>query len=66
MKSGSTKRKTKADKLREEVEHLSVDLEYSGRRGDSAYSARVNKKLDKLYNVLDRISSRASREDKCR
>ncbi len=55
MKSGSTKRKTKADKLREEVEHLSVDLEYSGRRGDSAYSARVNKKLDKLYNVLDTL-----------
>jgi hypothetical protein len=30
-------------------------LEYAGRQGDSAYSQVLNKKLDKLYNKLDRI-----------
>ncbi len=48
-------KKTKEDRLREQVEHLAVDLEYAGRQGDSAYSARVNKKLDKLYNKLDTL-----------
>ena len=57
MKSGSTRKPTKADKLREQIEHLSVDVEYAGREGNSAYSERVNKKLDKLYNMLDRIQS---------
>jgi hypothetical protein len=55
MTSTSTKKKTKADRLREQVLHLSVDLEYAGRQGDSAYSQVLNKKLDKLYNKLDRI-----------
>ncbi len=55
MTSSSTKKKTKADRLREQVLHLSVDLEYAGRQGDSAYSQVLNKKLDKLYNKLDRI-----------
>ena len=55
MKCGSIKKKTKADRLREQVLHLSVDLEYAGRQGDSAYSARVNKKLDALYNKLDKL-----------
>ena len=55
MISTSTKKKTKEDRLREQVLHLSVDLEYAGRQGDSAYSARVNKKLDKLYNKLDTL-----------
>ena len=59
MKTNSTKKQTEAEKLREQVKHLSVDLEYAGREGDSAYSERVNKKLDKLYNMLDRISSRS-------
>ena len=57
MKSGSTRKPTKAERLREQIEHLSVDVEYAGREGDSAYSERVNKKLDKLYNMLDRIAS---------
>jgi len=48
-------KKTKEDRLREQVLHLAVDLEYAGRQGDSAYSARVNKKLDKLYNKLDTL-----------
>ena len=61
MKSGSTRKPTKADKLREQIEHLSVDVEYAGREGDSAYSERVNKKLDKLYNMLDRIVSRGKK-----
>ena len=61
MTSTSTRKKTKAEKLREEIEHLSVDAEYAGREGDSAYTQRVNKKLDKLYNMLDRIASRGSR-----
>ena len=56
-----TKKKTEAEKLREQVEHLSVDLEYAGREGDSAYSEKLNKKLDKLYNVLDRIASRGKK-----
>jgi len=57
MTSTSTKKKTKADRLREQVLHLSVDLEYAGRQGDSAYSQLLNKKLDKLYNKLDRIQN---------
>jgi pyrroloquinoline quinone (PQQ) biosynthesis protein C len=61
MKTNSTKKPTRAKKLREEIQHLSVDVEYAGREGDSAYSERVNKKLDKLYNMLDRIVSRDSR-----
>ena len=56
-----TKKQTEAEKLREQVEHLSVDLEYAGREGDSAYSEKLNKKLDKLYNVLDRIASRGKK-----
>ena len=52
------KKQSKADRLREKIEHLSVDVEYAGREGNSAYSERVNKKLDKLYNMLDRIASR--------
>ena len=61
MKTSSTKKQTEAEKLREKVKHLSVDLEYAGREGDSAYSERVNKKLDKLYNMLDRIASRGKK-----
>ena len=61
MKTGSTRKPTKADKLREQIEHLSVDVEYAGREGDSAYSEQVNKKLDKLYNMLDRIASRGKK-----
>ena len=56
-----TKKQTEAEKLREQVKHLSVDLEYAGREGDSAYSEKLNKKLDKLYNVLDRIASRGKK-----
>ena len=48
-------------RIRERIKHLSVDLEYAGREGDSAYSERLNKKLDKLYNILDRIDSREKR-----
>ncbi len=61
MTTKSTKKQTEAEKLRERVKHLSVDLEYAGREGDSAYSERVNKKLDKLYNMLDKIASHGSR-----
>lgn len=57
----TTRKPTEAEKLREEIEHLSVDAEYAGREGDSAYSQQVNKKLDKLYNMLDRIASRGKR-----
>jgi pyrroloquinoline quinone (PQQ) biosynthesis protein C len=57
----STRKKTKEEKLREEIQHLSVDMEYSSREGNSAYSERVNKKLDKLYNMLDRIASRGKK-----
>ena len=65
MKSKTTKKQTEAEKLREEIKHmcavLSVDLEYAYREKDSAYSERVDKKLDKLYNMLDRIVSRGKR-----
>ena len=61
MKTSSTRKPTRAEKLREEIQHLSVDVEYAGREGDSAYSERVNKKLDKLYNMLDRIASRGKK-----
>ena len=60
MKSKPKYNKPSAKKLREQIQHLSVDLEYAGREGDSAYSQEVNKRLDKLYNKLDRIASRAS------
>ena len=61
MTTKTTRKPTRVEKLREEIEHLSVDAEYAGREGDSAYSERVNKKLDKLYNMLDRIVSRGKR-----
>ena len=55
------KKQTKEEKLREEIQHLSVDVEYAGREGDSVYSEQVNKNLDKLYNMLDRIASRGKK-----
>ena len=61
MTTKTTRKPTRVEKLREEIEHLSVDAEYAGREGDSAYSQQVNKKLDKLYNMLDRITSRGKR-----
>ena len=61
MKTNPTRKPTKVEKLREQIEHLSVDVEYAGREGDSAYSEQVNKKLDKLYNILDRIASRGKK-----
>jgi len=61
MTTKLTKKQTEAKRLREQVKHLSVDLEYAGREGDSAYSERLNKKLDKLYNMLDRIASRGKK-----
>ena len=60
MKRKQIHTKPSAKKLREQILDLSVDLELAGRVGDSAYSERLNKKLDKLYNMLDRIASRAS------
>ena len=61
MTTKTTRKPTKAEKLREEIEHLSVDMEYSSREGNSAYTQLVNKKLDRLYNMLDRIASRGKR-----
>ncbi len=61
MTSKTTRKPTKAEKLREHVEHLAVDLEYSSREGNSAYTQLVNKKLDRLYNMLDRIQDVRSR-----
>ena len=61
MTYNKNRKPTKVEKLREQIEHLSVDVEYAGREGDSAYSKRVNKKLDKLYNMLDRIASRGKK-----
>ena len=61
MKTNSTRKPTRAERLREQIEHLSVDAEYAGREGDSAYSQQLNNKLDKLYNMLDRIASRGKK-----
>ena len=46
-------------KLREQILDLSVDLEYASREGNSAYAQEVNKKLDKLYTMLEEVASRA-------
>ena len=61
MKRKQIHTKPSAKKLREQILDLSVDLEYAGREGDSAYAQQVNKKLDRLYNMLDRITSRGKR-----
>ena len=60
MKSTSTKKQAEAKKLRKQIQHLSVDLEYAGREGDSVYSEHLDKKLDTLYNKLNRIASYAT------
>ena len=60
MKRKQIHTKPSAKKLREQILDLSVDLEHAGREGDSAYAQQVNKKLDKLYNTLERVASRAS------
>tara|TARA_A100001515_G_scaffold70616_1_gene56158 strand:+ start:984 stop:1166 length:183 start_codon:yes stop_codon:yes gene_type:complete len=60
MKRKQIHTKPSAKKLREQILDLSVDLEYAGRVGDSAYAQEVNKKLDKLYTMLEEVASRAS------
>ena len=60
MKRKQIHTKPSAKKLREQILDLSVDLEYAGRVGDSAYAQEVNKKLDKLYSMLEEVASRAS------
>ncbi len=54
MRNKTTREATKAEKLREQILDLSVDAEYAGREGNSAYAQQVNKKLYKLYNMLER------------
>ena len=61
MISKTTRKPTRAEKLREQIEHLSVDVEYAGREGDSVYSEHLDKKLDTLYNKLNRIASYATK-----
>ena len=61
MTTKTIRKPTRAERLREQIEHLSVDAEYAGREGDSVYAQQVNKKLDKLYNMLDRIVSRGKK-----
>lgn len=60
MKRKQIHTKPSAKKLREQILDLSVDLEYAGRVGDSAYAQEVNNKLDKLYTMLEEVASRAS------
>lgn len=59
MKRKQIHTKPSAKKLREQILDLSVDLEYAGRVGDSAYAQEVNNKLDKLYTMLEEVASRA-------
>ena len=61
MTTKTIRKPTRAERLREQIELLSVDAEYAGREGDSAYAQRVDKKLDKLYTMLDRITSRGKK-----
>ena len=60
MKRKQIHTKPSAKKLREQILDLSVDLEYASREGNSAYAQEVNKKLDKLYTMLEEVASRAS------
>ena len=60
MKRKQIHTKPSAKKLREQILDFSVDLEYAGRVGDSAYAQEVNNKLDKLYTLLEEVASRAS------
>jgi len=60
MKRKQIHTKPSAKKLREQILDLSVDLEYAGREGNSAYAQEVNNKLDKLYTMLEEVASRAS------
>ena len=60
MKRKQIHTKPSAKKLREQILDLSVDLEYAGRVGNSAYAQEVNNKLDKLYTMLEEVASRAS------
>tara|TARA_R100000353_G_C6402763_1_gene168122 strand:+ start:103 stop:294 length:192 start_codon:yes stop_codon:yes gene_type:complete len=62
MTAKTTRKPTEVEKVREQIEHLSVDMEYSSREGNSAYTQLVNKKLDRLYNILDRIQTNAGRK----
>ena len=62
MTTKTTRKPTEVEKVRELIEHLSVDMEYSSREGNSAYTQLVNKKLDRLYNILDRIQTNAGRK----
>ena len=59
MKSKKSNIKPSAKKLREQILDLSVDLEHASRVGDSAYVQEVNKRLDKLYTMLEEVASRA-------
>ena len=59
MKRKQIHTKPSAKKLREQILDLSVDLEYAGREGNSAYAQEVNNKLDKLYTMLEEVASRA-------
>tara|TARA_R100000231_G_scaffold13085_3_gene14657 strand:- start:1494 stop:1682 length:189 start_codon:yes stop_codon:yes gene_type:complete len=47
--------------IRERIQDLSVDLEYASRGGDSAYSQHIQKKIQNLYKLLDRITSRGKK-----
>ena len=59
MKRKQIHTKPSAKKLREQILDLSVDLEHASRVGDSAYVQEVNKRLDKLYTMLEEVASRA-------
>ena len=44
-----------------ELQHLQVDLEYSSREGHGKYWEKVNKKVNRLYNLLERIEKNGRR-----
>ena len=47
--------------IRERIQDLSVDLEYASRNGDTQYSQHIEKRIQNLYKLLDRIASRGKR-----
>ena len=47
--------------VEDEIQHLSVDLEYSSRDGHGKYWVEVNKKVNRLYNLLERIEKNGRR-----
>jgi hypothetical protein len=47
--------------VKERIEDLSVDLSYAQKSKDSAYEQHIDKRIRRLYNLLERIQKNARR-----